>query len=104
MRKKLSNELPDPFDNAAKIVFQNRPAEIMKESVSYQYMFNKAKIEGERYLLLSHLDRHFDSIPQTVSDRIKAIDDEQILSEILELAFTAQSKAEFLKAFRALKI
>ena len=36
MRKKLSNELPDPFDNAAKIVFQNRPADVIKFATGYE--------------------------------------------------------------------
>jgi hypothetical protein len=78
------------------------PEEIMKESVSYQYMYNKAKIEGGRHLLLSSLNTRFDSIPKTILDQIQAIDDEQILLEVNKLAVTTQSKAEFLKAFRAL--
>ena len=36
MRKKLSNELPDPFDNAAKIVFQNRPPDVIKIATGYE--------------------------------------------------------------------
>ena len=60
------------------------------------------KIEMGSDLLLSHLGRRFDSIPKTIQDEIKAIDDPQFLLKIQDLAIDAQSKAEFLKAFRAL--
>ena len=74
----------------------------MKESASYQYMVNKAKMEGLSSVLLLTLNTRFDSIPKTIQDKIKTIDDEQILLESQKLAILAQSKAEFLKAFRAL--
>ncbi len=76
----------------------------MKESVSYQYMYNKAKIEGERHFLLSLITTRFDSIPKTISEKIKEIEDEQTLLELQKLIVTAENKQEFLKAFRILKI
>ena len=78
------------------------PEEIMKESVSYQYIVNKAKTQGISSALLLSLNTRFDSIPKTIQDKINTIDNEQILLESQKLAITAQSKAEFLKAFRAL--
>ncbi len=78
------------------------PEEIMKESVTYQYMVNKAKTEALSSALLLTLNTRFDSIPQTISDKIQTIDDPQLLLESQKLAVTAQSKREFLKAFRAL--
>jgi hypothetical protein len=80
------------------------PEEIMKESVSYQHMVNKAKTEALSSALLLSLNTRFNSIPKTISEQIKTIDDPQILLESQKLVITAQSKAEFLKAFRALKI
>ena len=74
----------------------------MKESVTYQYMVNKAKTEALSSALLLTLNTRFDSIPQTISEKIKTIDDPQLLLESQKLAVTAQSKQEFLKAFRAL--
>ncbi len=78
------------------------PEEIMKESVTYQHIVNKAKTEMGSSLLLSHLGRRFDSIPKTISDKIKTIEDEQILLKIQDLVIDAENKQEFLKAFRAL--
>jgi predicted transposase YdaD len=100
------------------------PEEIMKESVFYQHIVNKARDEGlakgivrgkveglaegeslgiiEALLVL--IRNRFTSVPRTVSKRIKSIRDKEILLNIQKLAIDAKTKREFVEAFNALNI
>jgi predicted transposase YdaD len=93
------------------------PEDIMKESAYYQYLRNKirdeglteglakgkteGKFEGIIIALLSFINTRFNSIPKTISQKIKSIRDEKLLLEIQKLAIDAKTKQEFVKAFRA---
>jgi len=92
------------------------PEEIMKESVYYQYIVNKArtegleegKAEGESIgfveALLALISNRYASVPKTISQKIRSIHDKEILLDIQKLAIDAQTKKDFIESFNALNI
>ena len=88
------------------------PEEIMKESVYYQHIVNKAKneglAEGESIgiieALIALIRNRFTSVPRTISHKIKSIRDKKTLLRIQKLAIDAKTKKEFIEAFNALNM
>ena len=96
------------------------PEEIMKESVYYQHIVNKArdeglakgkaegKVEGESLgiieALLALIRNRFTSVPRTLLRNIRSIRDKETLLRIQKLAIDAKTKKEFVEAINALYI